>query len=88
MEILFSTSLLPAIKSDDQLHYHSYQTALQNLKVHIQLFVLNCFSQLLPMEKSTGKPEASHTRCLICNLQSATQLCFLYPTLVYYPEDS
>lgn len=37
MEILFSTSLLPVIKGDEQLHYHSYQTALQNLTVHIQL---------------------------------------------------
>lgn len=29
MEILFSTSLLPVINGNEQLHYHSYQTALR-----------------------------------------------------------
>lgn len=34
MEILFRTSLFPATKC--QLHYHFYQSALENLMVHIQ----------------------------------------------------
>lgn len=44
MEILFSTLLFPATKC--QLHYHFYQSALQNLMVHIQFWHCAC-SQLV-----------------------------------------
>lgn len=40
MEILFSTSLFPATKC--HLNYHFYQSALENLMVHIQFWHYAC----------------------------------------------